>query len=103
MNGNVEASYSSSSSSSFVRVLCQKIHDSIYIAKDSIPLPILLMQLRAMLQAHNYSEAEIESFILGENGPVKHSRPVTPKISIPAPPMSSSSSQKRSTTPQRPS
>jgi hypothetical protein len=99
MNGNVSASYSSS----FARVPYQKIHDSIFIAKDSIPLPILLMQLRAMLQVHNYSAAEIESFILGENGPVKHSRPVTPKISIPVPPVSSSSSQKRSTTPQRPS
>jgi hypothetical protein len=101
MNVNVSASYSSSSS--FARVPYQKIHDSIFIAKDSIPLPILLMQLRAMLQVHNYSAGEIESFILGENGPVKHSRPVTPKIAISVPPVSSSSSQKRSTTPQRPS
>lgn len=80
------------SNSQYSRVPFEKIFECIFIAKDSVPLSILLMQLRAMLKVHHYSTEEIEHFINKE---------VKGKGSA----MSSSTPQKnnaRPTTPRRP-
>jgi hypothetical protein len=46
-----------------IRVPYLKIYDSIFLAKDTIPQAILLMQLRAMLKVHNFTSNEIEELI----------------------------------------
>ena len=100
----------SSSSSQYHRVPYQKIYDSIFIAKDSVPMPILMMQLRAMLQVHNYSAEEIECFLTGRTPQVAAAPAAASTVkaatTTPQPiqtPRSSATQQKRSTTPQRPS
>ena len=45
------------------RIPYKSIYDSIFIAKDEVPLAILLKQLQAMLRLHNYSEEDIAHFI----------------------------------------
>jgi hypothetical protein len=47
----------------YIRVSYLKIYDSIFLAKDTIPQAILLMQLRAMLKVHNFTSNEIEELI----------------------------------------
>jgi hypothetical protein len=47
----------------YIRVPYSKIYDSIFLAKDTIPQAILLMQLRAMLKVHNFTSNEIEALI----------------------------------------
>lgn len=45
------------------RIPYKSIYDSIFIAKDEVPLDILLKQLRAMLKLHGYSDEDISHFI----------------------------------------
>lgn len=48
------------------RIPIKMIVSSIFIAKDVVPLEIMLMQLRAMLSIHNYTQIEIDNYIQKE-------------------------------------
>lgn len=57
---------SNNNNKQYIRVPYQKIYDAIFLAQDSVPLPILLMQLRAILKIHDYSPKEIEELLSKE-------------------------------------
>jgi hypothetical protein len=62
-SSSVDSHDSSSPPTHYTRVPYSKIYDAIFLAKDTIPQAILLMQLRAMLKVHNYTSKEIEELI----------------------------------------